>query len=130
MRQDQASIEDIALALRCTSGRLALLCLTCVGLYTGADAGMETVMVIDMGTHMLRHVPGLHLLVQILPPGLEERARALPPLLSSYSTPGMSLFYGCITGCDGMSPGAGHDSVPLILRPMVDVAAEATEAAP
>ena len=53
---------------------------------------METVMVIDMGTHMLRGLPGLHLLVQLLPPGLEERARALPPLLSSYSTPGMALY--------------------------------------
>ena len=45
-------------------------------------------MVVEMGTHMLRSVPGMHLLVQLLPPGLEERARALPPLISTYSTPG------------------------------------------
>ena len=56
----------------------------------GADrnAGLDSVMVVDMGTHMLRRVPGCHLVVQILAPGLERRARFLPPLTSSYSTPG------------------------------------------
>ena len=48
-------------------------------------------MVVDMGTHMLRGVPGLHLVVQLLTPGLEERARALPPLNSTYATPGKPL---------------------------------------
>ena len=48
-------------------------------------------MVVDMGTHVLRHVPGLHSMVQLLAPGLEERARALPPLLSAPSTPGAAL---------------------------------------
>ena len=54
----------------------------------GANAGMDSVMVVDMGTHMLRHPPGSHLVIQILAPGLERRACSLPPLTSSYSTPG------------------------------------------
>ena len=45
-------------------------------------------MVVDMGTHMLRMVPGIHRVMQLLAPGLEERARALPPLNSTYATPG------------------------------------------
>ena len=45
-------------------------------------------MVVDMGTHMLRMVPGIHRIMQLLAPGLEERARALPPLSSTYATPG------------------------------------------
>ena len=45
-------------------------------------------MVLDMGTHTLRHLPGQHLLVQLLAPGLEERARILPALVSAHSTPG------------------------------------------
>ena len=41
---------------------------------------MESVAVLDMGRHMLRRpLPGLHLVVQVLVPGLEDRARALPP---------------------------------------------------
>ena len=50
-------------------------------------------MVVEMGTHVLRSVPGMHLLVQLLPPGLEERARALPPLISTYSTPDTSPWH-------------------------------------
>ena len=45
-------------------------------------------MVVDMGTHTLQNLPGQHLLVQLLAPGLEERARILLPLHSSHSTPG------------------------------------------
>ena len=49
---------------------------------------METIMVVDMGTHTLQNLPGQHLLVQLLAPGLEERARVLLPLNSPHSTPG------------------------------------------
>ena len=49
---------------------------------------MDTILVVDMGMHALRGQPGLHLMVQVLVPGLEERARMLPALVSSYSTPG------------------------------------------
>ena len=57
---------------------------------TGAGPATQcnAVMVVDMGAHVLRHVPGLQPIVQLLAPGLEERARALPPLLSAHSTPG------------------------------------------
>ena len=54
----------------------------------GPSFGMEAMMVLDMGTHTLRHLPGQHLLVQLLVPGLEERARILPALVSAHSTPG------------------------------------------
>lgn len=56
---------------------------------------MDAVMVVDMGTHMLHRVAGLHPIVQILPPGMEERARALPPLISTYATPGQ--FSACLS---------------------------------
>lgn len=46
------------------------------------------VTIIDMGTHMLPRLPGLQLVVQLLVPGLEERARAFAPLISSQHTPG------------------------------------------
>lgn len=52
-------------------------------------------MVVDMGVHVLRRVPGLHLMIQVLAPGLEPRARCLPPLASSYSTPGVLLCCCC-----------------------------------
>ena len=41
-----------------------------------------------MGTHVLPKVPGAQLLVQIAVPGLEERARCMPPLRSRELTPG------------------------------------------
>ena len=46
----------------------------------GAKSDMETLMVLDMGTHVLRNVPGLNLVIQVLGAGLEARARALPTL--------------------------------------------------
>lgn len=57
-------------------------------LAAGQEAAQDTVSIADMGTHMLRGLPGLHLVVQVLVPGLEERARILPPLTSSFNTPG------------------------------------------
>ena len=47
--------------------------------------------VIDMGSHILPKVPGAQLLIQIAVPGLEERARCLPPLRSKELTPGKPL---------------------------------------
>lgn len=60
------------------------------------------VRVVDMGMHVLPSLPGLHLIVQLLVPGLEERAHHLPPLHSTQHTPGMSasgsvfMFLVCI----------------------------------
>lgn len=54
--------------------------------------------IVDMGCHMLQKLPGLQLIVQLLVPGLEERARALPPLNSQQHTPGQAppLNDGCL----------------------------------
>ena len=41
-----------------------------------------------MGVHMLPKLTGMRLVVQLLVPGLEERARALPPLCSIHHTLG------------------------------------------
>ena len=49
-------------------------------------ADMVTVM--DMGRHMVPKVPGLHLVIQLLIPGLEERCRLFPALNSFVHTPG------------------------------------------
>ena len=52
------------------------------------QAGM--VCIVDMGMHLLPKFPGRQLLVQLLPPGLEERARIFKSLVnSSHKTPGM-----------------------------------------
>ena len=48
----------------------------------------DMVCVMDMGMHTLPKTPGLHLVVQLLVPGLEDRSRALPPLNSCQHTPG------------------------------------------
>ncbi|KAK9828712.1 hypothetical protein WJX72_001669 [[Myrmecia] bisecta] len=47
-----------------------------------ARAGREGVMVIDMGLHLLPGLQEPQQLHQVLVPGLQERARLLPPLLS------------------------------------------------
>ena len=44
--------------------------------------------ILDMGQHMLPKVRGAHLIVQVLVPGLEERAQAMPPLNSVAMSPG------------------------------------------
>ena len=44
--------------------------------------------VIDMGTHILPKIPNAQLLIQIAVPGLEERARCLPPLRCKEMSPG------------------------------------------
>lgn len=57
----------------------------------GADDGQvqsDSIRVIDMGTHLLSKLTGARLVVQLLVPGLEERARALPPLCSLHHSPG------------------------------------------
>ena len=54
------------------------------------------VSVIDMGTHLLPRVTGMRLVLQLLVPGLEERARAFPALLSSHHTPGGFGMPGCL----------------------------------
>ena len=51
----------------------------------GISAGLT---ILDMGQHMLSRVPGSHLIIQILVPGLEERARATAPLASLALSPG------------------------------------------
>ena len=51
----------------------------------GTAAGLT---VLDMGQHMLPKVAGSHLIIQILVPGLEERARATAPLASVAMSPG------------------------------------------
>ena len=58
-------------------------------------------MVMDMGLHV---VPGLHeaqQLQQILPPGLEERARHVPPLRTTRQImPGAGrMVSACSAGC-------------------------------
>ncbi|KAK9800253.1 hypothetical protein WJX73_007523 [Symbiochloris irregularis] len=54
----------------------------------GDQVQSDSVRVIDMGTHLLSKLTGARLVVQLLVPGLEERARALPPLCSLHHTPG------------------------------------------
>ena len=62
---------------------------------------------LDMGMHMLRLLPGLHLVMQLLVPGLEERARTFPPLTSSLSTPGGVFREPALQVlCSGMLQGA------------------------
>ena len=70
-------------------------------LQAGQEATQETVTIADMGMHMLRALPGLHLVVQVLVPGLEERARILPPLTSSFSTPGAAWGWAVTQGGPG-----------------------------
>lgn len=50
---------------------------------------MDTVLILDMGVHMLPKLKGAQLIVQLLVPGLEERARALPALPSLHHTAGL-----------------------------------------
>ena len=71
-------------------------------------------MVVDMGTHMLRMVPGIHRITQLLVPGLEERARALPPLNSTYATPGKPcvISRGIISGRPPRRLPTGASSLP------------------
>ena len=55
----------------------------------GADhKRRETICVVDMGLHLLPLMTGARLVLQMLVPGLEDRARALPPLRSLRHTPG------------------------------------------
>ena len=54
--------------------------------------------VIDMGTHILPKIPNAQLLVQVAVPGLEERARCLPPLRSKEMSPGRPPEGACSTG--------------------------------
>lgn len=58
----------------------------------------DSIRVIDMGTHLLSKLTGARLVVQLLIPGLEERARALPPLCSLHHTPGIGLIMPLIVG--------------------------------
>ena len=56
-----------------------------------AAASQQSIMgvsILDMGQHMLPKVPGSHLIIQVLVPGLEERARATAPLASVAMSPG------------------------------------------
>lgn len=55
---------------------------------TQQNAGVPGLTVLDMGQHMLPKVAGAHLIVQVLVPGLEERAHAMPPLSSVAMSPG------------------------------------------
>lgn len=48
-------------------------------------------MVIDMGSHCLRKLPGAHLLVQIMVPGLEERARTELVMSCKLIQPGQQM---------------------------------------
>lgn len=54
----------------------------------GTAAGLT---ILDMGQHMLPKVRGSHLIVQVLVPGLEERARTTAPLGSVAMSPGRCL---------------------------------------
>ena len=48
-------------------------------------------MAVDMGVHMLPKLKGAQLIIQLLIPGLEERARAVPALPSLHHTAGEGL---------------------------------------
>ena len=54
----------------------------------GSLKAIDSVYVLDMGIHMMSKLKGAHLIVQLLVPGLEERARALPALPSLHHTAG------------------------------------------
>ena len=60
----------------------------CVAAATQQNASVPGLTVLDMGQHMLPKVAGAHLIVQVLVPGLEERAHAMPPLSSVAMSPG------------------------------------------
>ena len=89
----------------------------------GAGAAKEAVMVVDMGTHMLRGVPGLHLVVQLLAPGLEGRAQALPPLNSTYASPGTPCvlsgrpYRHACTEASSLLPAGAHEPCPPRIAP-------------
>lgn len=50
-------------------------------------------MVMDMGSHMLPGVNGSHLVIQVLVPGLEERAREFPALSTMILKTGVGAFH-------------------------------------
>ena len=63
--------------------------------FEGTAAGLT---ILDMGQHMLPKVRGSHLIVQVLVPGLEERARTTAPLGSVAMSPGR-----CLPVCTGFA---------------------------
>ena len=70
--------------LHCCPRRWLCGCSGLIHLY-GADAvvgrlSSSGLMVMDMGSHMLPGITGSHLVIQVLVPGLEERAREFPAL--------------------------------------------------
>lgn len=91
--------DDISLVnARPSDGQLLQICIgshraRCL-LLTALLAGQhpqrhqDTVCVVDMGMHLLPKVVGARLVVQLLVPGLEERARAVKPLASLHNTAG------------------------------------------
>ncbi|MCJ1427723.1 hypothetical protein MMC29_005628 [Sticta canariensis] len=67
----------------------------------GGHAKMDTMLVLDMGVHMLPKLKGAQLIVQLLVPGLEERARAFPALPSLHHTAGQ---HGSESSCNSRCP--------------------------
>ncbi len=60
------------------------------------DNTREGVMVMDMGLHAIPTLVEPQQIIQVLIPGVEERARHLPPLMSSSRLmPGESLAHSC-----------------------------------
>ncbi|KAK9791166.1 hypothetical protein WJX73_003369 [Symbiochloris irregularis] len=70
----------------------------------------DTIMLIDMGTHLLQNVPGSQLLVQAAVPGVEDRCRWLPTLCSIALSPGYfdaPAAHDCpLTFCNAPAPSA------------------------